>query len=92
MVPDSTTWRATQRRDHISELYETNETLIKEISKDVSQLGCFYGLPPESILEFQQIALEVAGMELSYAEAWKAGHDLVNFFDLLLRNDNEVER
>ena len=29
-------------------------------------------------------------MDLSYKEAWECGHDLVNFFDLLLRNDDEA--
>ncbi|MEI7690592.1 MAG: hypothetical protein WCI63_03135, partial [bacterium] len=91
LVPNSKLWRAESRRNHISELNETNETLKKEVSKDVSQSGCFYGLSPESILEFQKIALEVSGMNLTYEEAWKTGHDLVNFFDLLLSNDNDSE-
>ena len=77
--------------NRISELNETNETLKKRKESDVSHTGSFYGLPPEYILEFQKIAWEVARTRLTYEGAWDCGHTLVNFFDLLLRNDNEVE-
>lgn len=73
------------------ELKNKNIELREEKSSDAVHAGSFYGLPPEHILEFQKIAWEVSGMSLTYAEAWKAGHTLVNFFDLLIRTDNEVD-
>jgi len=70
---------------------ETNETLKERKLSDVSNAGYFYGLPADHNIEFQKIALELAGMQLTYEEAWEAGHSLVNFFDILLRNDNEIK-
>ena len=44
-------------------------------------------LSKERILEFQKIFKEEYGKELSYKEAHEAAHNLVGFFDLLLKID-----
>ena len=80
---------AEKRRDHSFEQNVTNVTLKQEKLAEPSNAGCFYDLPTEYIIEFQEIALKVAGMKLTYKEAWEAGHSLINYFDILLRNDNE---
>jgi hypothetical protein len=74
----------------MTELKNTNEVLKRNKSSVTANAGSFFGLPPEHILEFQKIAWEVSGMRLTYAEAWECGHTLTNFFDLLIRTDNEV--
>lgn len=85
-------WRADERLNPTQAQNETNETLKERKLSDVSNAGCYYGLPTDHIIEFQKLALELAGMKLSYEEAWEAGHSLVNFFDVLCRNDNEIEK
>ena len=44
-------------------------------------------LSKERILEWQRIFREEYGKELSFAEAEEAAHNLVGFFDLLLKID-----
>ena len=41
----------------------------------------------ERILEFQRIFKEKYGKKLSYKETYEATHNLVGFFDLLLKID-----
>lgn len=44
-------------------------------------------LSKERILEWQKILKEDYGKEFSFAEASEAAHNLVGFFDLLLKVD-----
>ena len=44
-------------------------------------------LSKERILEFQKIFKEEYGKKLSFAEAHEAAHNLIGFFDLLLKID-----
>ena len=48
-------------------------------------------LSKERILEWQRIFREEYGKELSFAEAEEAAHNLVGFFDLLLKIDRKVK-
>ncbi len=42
---------------------------------------------PETVQEFKQTIKEEYGVEYSDKEAWEAMHNLVGFFDLLLKMD-----
>jgi len=44
-------------------------------------------LSKERILEWQRIFREEYGKEFTYEEAYEAAHNLVGFFDLLLKID-----
>ena len=44
-------------------------------------------LSKETILKWQQLFKEEYGRELTYEEAYEAAHNLVGFFDLLLKID-----
>jgi len=44
-------------------------------------------LSKERILEWQRIFREEYGKELTYEEAYEAAHNVVGFFDLLLKID-----
>lgn len=44
-------------------------------------------LSKERVLEYQKLFKEEYGKELSFAEASEAAHNLVGFFDLLLKID-----
>ena len=53
-------------------------------------------LSKERILEWQRIFREEYGKEFTYEEAYEAAHNLVGFFDLLLkidrRNKNKLKK
>lgn len=44
---------------------------------------------PESVEEFKRIVKEEYGVEYSDQEAWEASHNLVGFFDLLIKMDQK---
>ncbi len=79
-------WRAVPVQNRLGSLSE-NETETDETHKKKTDSSVSGTLPREHIEEFQKIAYEVAGMKLTYSEAWEAGHSLVRFFDLLINGD-----
>ena len=44
-------------------------------------------LSSETVQEFKKLFKEEYGVEYSDAEAWEAAHNLVGFYDLLLKID-----
>jgi hypothetical protein len=48
-------------------------------------------LSPETVQDFKKMFKEEYGVEYSDAEAWEAAHNLVGFFDLLLKVDRRIQ-
>lgn len=49
-------------------------------------------LSRETVEDFRRIIKEEYGVEYNDADAWEAAHNLVGFFDLLMRLDYEQKQ
>lgn len=48
-------------------------------------------LSPETVQDFKKLFKEEYDVEYSDTEAWEAAHNLVGFFDLLLKVDRRIK-
>jgi len=77
-------WRAEKRRDHNSEQNGTNGTPEPTLPNHYT-----ISLSREQVLEFQDIMNRNYDADFDYKTAWIEGHRVINFYDMLLRSDNE---